>query len=72
MLNELDISTEEWREYRYANGDHYRIEQPKTLFLKRDAEGDSHRILDRDGITHYVRRGWVAIAWHAPSAPVSF
>lgn len=71
-MHERDITTEEWREYRYAGGERYRIEQPSRLFLKQDDKGDSHRILDREGVTHYVRRGWVAIAWRAPDAPVSF
>jgi hypothetical protein len=71
-LKEADISTEEWREYRYANGDVYRVNKPKRLWFKADERGDSHRVLDSDGVTHYPRRGWVAIVWSAPSEPVSF
>jgi hypothetical protein len=71
-LKEMEITTEEWREYRYSNGDVYRIENPTHLWLKSDERGDSHRILDADGSTHYPRRGWVAIVWSAPAEPVSF
>lgn len=71
-MTELEITTEEWREYRYSSGETYRIEKPVRLWLKSDEKGDSHRVIDTSGVTHYPRRGWVAIAWFAPSKPVSF
>ncbi|WP_159585952.1 hypothetical protein [Chelativorans xinjiangense] len=71
-MNEAEITTEEYREYHYGDGDVYRIDGPVRLWWKRDEDGDSHRILDASGVTHYPRRGWVAITWKAPSEPVSF
>ncbi|MES0134547.1 hypothetical protein NKJ88_06225 [Mesorhizobium sp. M0016] len=71
-MTNVEITTEVWREYRYANGDTYRIENPRSLWFKTDDRGDSHRVLDAEGVTHYPRRGWVAITWSAPSEPVSF
>lgn len=71
-LKEMEITTEVWREYRYGNGDVYRVDKPVRLWFKTDDRGDSHRVLDADGNTHYPRRGWVAIVWSAPAEPVSF
>lgn len=71
-LSEADITTEEWREYHYADGAAYRVTKPVKLWWKRDADGDSHRVLDAEGVTHYPKRGWTAISWKAPSEPVSF
>jgi len=71
-LKEMEITTEVWREYRYGNGDVYRVDNPVRLWSKSDERGDSHRVLDVGGSTHYPRRGWVAIVWFAPEEPVSF
>lgn len=71
-MNEAEITTEEYREYRYGDGTSYRIDRPVRLWWKRDEGGDSHRVLDAEGVTHYPIRGWVAITWKAPSEPVSF
>lgn len=66
------LTTEVFREYHYENGAKYRIDGPVTLYYKTDERGDTHRVLDSNGMTHYVRRGWLAISWHAPAEPVSF
>lgn len=71
-MTEIEITTEEYREYRYFSGETYRIASPRKLWTKTDERGDSHRVLDADGLTHYPRRGWVAIVWFAPTEPVSF
>ncbi|AGR47805.1 hypothetical protein PHIM7_114 [Sinorhizobium phage phiM7] len=75
-MNSNDISTERWREYIYHGEDglffSYRIDNPSRLFVKKDQNGDSHRVVDIEGVTHYPKRGWVAIRWFAPDQPVSF
>lgn len=52
MFKEVDISCEKWREYVDPRGITYRISNPQTLFLKQGSE--SHRILDKLGIYHYI------------------
>jgi hypothetical protein len=71
-MDQNDISTEQWREYDYGNGIAYRVENPLTLYRKTDEKGDSHRVVDAAGVTHYPKRGWVGIRWFAPTEPVSF
>ena len=68
---EHDISTEQWREYDYGNGRVYRIETPVTLYIKEGGSG--HRILDKEGVTHWVPVNChYCLRWYAPAEPVSF
>jgi len=62
MTKELDISSEEYRIYTYAGGETYRIDFPVVLFIIEDG-GPSHRVVDKNGVTHRPERGWVAISW---------
>ena len=56
-----DISgLEEWREYIWKDGSTYRIEKPISIFIKRNELGDSHRLVDAQGVRHYVPAGWLA------------
>lgn len=71
-MSRHDISVETERNYIYADGSIFTMSEPKTLFLKRDEHGDSHRVVTKDGWTHYPRRGWIGIRWLAPSENVSF
>lgn len=71
-MNKSDISKETLREYVYPNGDVYSINAPEYLYVKQDDKGDSHRVVSMDGMTHYPKRGWIAIRWRAPDEPVSF
>lgn len=57
---EVDISSELFRVYTYANGAKLRISEPKTLYI---LPGDSHRIVDTDGMTHRPTPGFLSIAW---------
>ena len=52
MFKEVDVSCEYWREYVTLKGEVYTILQPVTLYLKEGS--DSHRVLDRSGVTHYL------------------
>jgi len=58
-----DVSSEEWREYVYADGAIFRVDCPRSLYLKQDERGDSHRVVDKQGVTHYPRRGWIGLRW---------
>lgn len=66
-MNELDISSEEFRIYTYPNGDTFRIDEPATLWV---LDGGSHRVSDKSGMTHRPERGWTGISWKpADGAP---
>lgn len=54
-----DISSEEWREYRFLDGQCVRIEQPTQLYVSENG----HRILDAEGISHYVPMKWIHLRW---------
>lgn len=63
----LDISDEQYRTYTYANGT-FTIRNPVKLYLLEG--GASHRVVDRDGVTHRPERGWSGISWKpVPGAP---
>jgi hypothetical protein len=48
-LQVFDITTEKWREYDFG-GRVYRIDNPKTLFIR--PGGSTHRVLGDDGVVH--------------------
>lgn len=63
------IDNEKYRMYDFGNGVTYRIDFPVQLNVKRKPEGDSHRVIDALGVSHYVRAGWVAIKWEGKNGP---
>lgn len=64
-----DISTEAWREYRFADGQVVRIEQPLKLNV---SESKGHRIFDAAGISHYIPPGWIHLRWEAKAGQPNF
>ena len=54
---------EEWREYNFGNGKVFRIEKPVKVHIKRKPEGDSHRLIDAQGVRHYVPAGWIGFSF---------
>lgn len=63
MTEPLDISSEEYRFYTYADGARFRIDLPALLHVLTDDNGISHRVIDKDGLTHRPERGWIGISW---------
>lgn len=63
-MRQEDISVEAWREYVFATGPVYRIDNPKTLYLKDG--GTAHRVMDANGVAHYVPAGWRVLRWYGP------
>ncbi len=62
-----DISTEIVRTYYFPDGETVTIEEPQWLHVSRSG---GHRILDLDGLSHYVPKGWIHLCWTArPESP---
>ena len=67
MANPLDLSSEAYRIYSYADGATFRIDAPVQLNV---TDTGSHRVLDAAGMTHRPTPGWLAISWMPkPGAP---
>ena len=64
-----DISSEAWREYRFADGQVVRIDEPLKLNV---SESKGHRIFDAAGISHYIPSGWIHLRWEAKSGQPNF
>lgn len=67
----IDISSEEWRLYTYPSGAQVRIDDPVAIYVIKDERGGvTHRVVDKDGVTHRPERGWIMISWKPkPGAP---
>lgn len=65
----LDISSEQYREYTYADGTKFKIDGPTELFVTNTG---SHRVVDRFGITHRPEKGYVGISWKAREGQPKF
>lgn len=57
-----DISNELYRTYTFPTGE-VTINEPVKLSVKRKPEGDSHRIIDAAGNSHYIPAGWLKLSW---------
>lgn len=72
-MTKADVSVEDWREYVFSDDFVYRIFDPRTLYVKQKPGGDSHRVIDGKGVTHYIPTGWRVLRWSQPdSEKVSF
>jgi hypothetical protein len=70
---EIDITSEEFRVYTYADGSTFRIDSPATLYVLIDEKGGiTHRVVDVDGVTHRPERGYVGISWAAKDGAPKF
>ena len=68
-----DITSEEYREYLFP-APHgrfvkVRINKPTHLSV---SESGGHRLLDEDGVSHYVPSGWVHLSWKAKQGQPNF
>jgi hypothetical protein len=62
-IKPIDISSEEWRVYAYDGDKKTFIHNPSLLYVINDDKGVTHRVLDKDGVTHRPERGWLKISW---------
>lgn len=73
MNKEIDITSEEFRVYTYADGSTFRIDNPATLYVLIDEKGGTtHRVVDVEGVTHRPERGYVGISWAAKEGAPKF
>lgn len=66
----VPIENEAWRSYKFVRDGQVvetTIIQPVKLNVKRSAGGDSHRIIDAQGVSHYIPAGWVHLSWKGKS-----
>lgn len=60
-----DISSEEWREYVFIiEGKPIRMKVEKPTHLAVSASG-GHRLFTEEGVSVYVRSGWISLRWKA-------
>jgi hypothetical protein len=71
-MTTIDVSTEELREYHYADGSIFAISEPLTVHVLADDRGVSHRVEAADGKTYRPERGWVGISWRPKAGEPPF
>jgi hypothetical protein len=70
----IDISSERWRRYNFPSSagiadDEVRISLPCFLSVSKSG---GHRILDEQGISHYIPTGWNHLEWEAKDGKPHF
>lgn len=61
-LTFTDISSEEYREYRFESGFVISIDAPLRLHVSKSG---GHRVFDSAGISHYIPFTWAHLIWKA-------
>lgn len=54
------LESEKFRVYQFRDGFEVRIVSPKVLNV---SKGGGHRVLDAEGVSHYIPSGWVHLYW---------
>ena len=52
---EIDISSELYRLYRFPKGESVTIKKPMVLIVS----DNGHRVVDKEGYSHYIPYGWI-------------
>jgi hypothetical protein len=63
-----DISSEQFREYTFPEGETVRIDNPLNL----NVSDHGHRVFDAAGSSHYVPLGWIHLEWQAKEGQPHF
>lgn len=67
------IESEEFREYTFPAPQgrfvKVRITKPTHLSV---SESGGHRVLDAEGVSHYIPSGWVHLSWKAKEGQPNF
>ncbi len=54
------IKSEIWRSYEFPSGYIVNIQKPQWLYVNKSG---SHRLVDGEGISHYIPTGWLHLYW---------
>lgn len=57
-----DISSEMSRTYRFPGEEFVKIDKPIAINVSR---GGGHRVIDAEGKSHYIPKGWIELVWQA-------
>lgn len=73
MINESglvfnEIKTEKYRCYKWSDGFIINIKQPTHLHVS----VSGHRLLDKEGKSHYIPNGWKHLYWEAYDGEPNF
>ena len=64
-----DLSDEQYRVYEYPDGSTVRLDSPTNLNVSKSG---GHRVLTRDGVSHYIPSGWNHLWWLVRPGQPSF
>lgn len=68
-LKFTDISTESVRRYQYRGQEYITIDNPIALNVSKTG---GHRVLDGQGLSHYIPKGWIYLTWKAKDGEPHF
>ena len=64
----FEVTTEEYRVYDWLDGTRLQISDP--CYVSVNPTNGGHRVLDADGVSHYIPAGWKHLYWKAkPGQP---
>jgi hypothetical protein len=55
-----DLTDEKYRVYEFPNGKNVLITDPQKLNVSKSG---GHRVLDGEGVSHYIPAGWFHLFW---------
>jgi hypothetical protein len=70
-----DISMEIFREYDFPSPHgivKVHIAAPMVVAISKSERGDSHRVIDTLGGSHYIPAGWIALHWQVREGAEKF
>jgi hypothetical protein len=64
------LKDELFRVYEFADGSSVKIESPQALNY--NAKSGGHRVLDGNGVSHYIPAGWNHLYWKVRKGSPAF
>lgn len=68
-LKHNSLTDEIYRDYVWPNGTLVRIAQPQAIHI---STSGGHRILDSNGVSHYIPTGWIHLRWETKEGCPAF
>lgn len=62
-LEFISIESEKYREYVFIKDGEQQIVRINSPVKLNVSKSGGHRILDSDGISHYIPSGWIHLSW---------